>query len=36
VSIVNVDDDGNLVSGTRKAEVYLYKLRWRWWWDDSG
>ncbi|PUZ28965.1 hypothetical protein DCC81_05695 [Chitinophaga parva] len=36
VSIVNVDDDGNLVSGTRTAEVYLYKLRWRWWWDDTG
>ncbi|HEY0274185.1 MAG TPA: alpha-2-macroglobulin family protein, partial [Chitinophaga sp.] len=35
VSIVDVDDDGNLTTGSRKVEVTLYKLRWRWWWDDT-
>src|SRR5690606_21305849 len=36
VDIVNVDTDGKLLSGTRKVEVELYKIRWRWWWDESS
>lgn len=35
VSIVNVDDKGNLLSGDRKVQVELYKIRWRWWWDEN-
>ncbi|MCK7557830.1 MG2 domain-containing protein [Chitinophaga sedimenti] len=35
VSIANVDDNGNPVSGTRTVEVSLYKERWRWWWDEN-
>ncbi|MBC7865441.1 MAG: hypothetical protein IAF38_20870 [Bacteroidia bacterium] len=30
--IVNVDENGNAVSGN--AEVKIYKVNWRWWWDD--
>ncbi len=34
VDLVNVDSRGKLVpSNTLKVEVY--KLEWRWWWDDS-
>lgn len=34
VDIVTIDADGKPV--TRQAvEVSLYKLRWRWWWDNS-
>ncbi|UYQ92238.1 MG2 domain-containing protein [Chitinophaga horti] len=35
VSLVNVDVNGNAVSGTRTVEVSLYKERWRWWWDEN-
>lgn len=35
VSIVNVDEQGNLLSGDRDVQVELYKIRWRWWWDDG-
>ncbi|WP_295128020.1 MG2 domain-containing protein [uncultured Chitinophaga sp.] len=35
VSIVNVDDNGRLLSGTRTVEVSVYKVRWRWWWDEN-
>ncbi|RAJ10661.1 hypothetical protein LX64_00266 [Chitinophaga skermanii] len=35
VSIVNVDDNGNLLSGSREVEVEVYKIRWSWWWDQS-
>ncbi len=33
VRIVSVDAKGNPVD--RKLEVSLYKMRWRWWWDNS-
>lgn len=36
VDIVNVDTKGMLVGGTGKAQVELYKIQWRWWWDNSG
>jgi uncharacterized protein YfaS (alpha-2-macroglobulin family) len=36
VSIVNVDANGNLVRGNSKVQVELYKVRWRWWWDEDG
>ncbi|WP_423736638.1 alpha-2-macroglobulin family protein [Chitinophaga caseinilytica] len=35
VSIVNVDASGRFIGGSRKVEVQLYKIRWRWWWDES-
>lgn len=34
-SVVTVDADGNPVSRSN-IEMSLYKLEWRWWWDNSG
>ncbi|MEI6888391.1 MAG: alpha-2-macroglobulin family protein [Bacteroidales bacterium] len=34
ISLVNVDPDGNLVPSNR-LKVEVFKLEWRWWWDDS-
>ncbi len=36
VQIVNVNASGNTLPGTQQAEVQLYKIQWRWWWDDAG
>ncbi|MGX5820241.1 alpha-2-macroglobulin family protein [Chitinophaga lutea] len=35
VSIVGVDPQGNYLRGDREVTVKLYKVRWRWWWDES-
>lgn len=35
VNIVDVDPNGELMSGQRKIEVALYKIQWRWWWDQG-
>ncbi|MEE4116675.1 MAG: MG2 domain-containing protein [Marinilabiliaceae bacterium] len=34
VRIVTVDSDGNPVSRNR-LKVQIYKLNWKWWWDNS-
>ena len=36
IDIVNVDTKGRLIGGNGTAEVELYKIQWRWWWDNSG
>ncbi|QEC53300.1 hypothetical protein EDD80_10335 [Anseongella ginsenosidimutans] len=36
VDIVNLDTEGKLLSGSRKVKVSLYKVQWRWWWDENG
>lgn len=36
VDIVNVDTKGNAIGGSNTVEVELYKIQWRWWWDNSG
>jgi uncharacterized protein YfaS (alpha-2-macroglobulin family) len=36
ISIVNVDENGNLLSGNQEVQVELYKIRWRWWWDENS
>jgi len=35
VNIVNVDRNGKLVHGSKNVEVELYKVQWRWWWDQD-
>lgn len=35
IKIVSVDKMGKAASGTRKMEVAVYKVEWRWWWDNS-
>ena len=34
--IVNVDANGNALTGTQQMEVELYRVSWRWWWDNTG
>lgn len=34
VDIVTVDPDGNPVS--KNIDINIYKLNWRWWWDNSS
>jgi len=34
--IVDVDTKGLPVSGATTADVEVYKITWRWWWDNSG
>ncbi|HEX8460476.1 MAG TPA: MG2 domain-containing protein, partial [Segetibacter sp.] len=34
--IVNVDTKGRLLGGSSDVTIELYKIQWRWWWDNSG
>ncbi|MBX3253165.1 MAG: hypothetical protein KF862_03400 [Chitinophagaceae bacterium] len=34
--IVNVDAAGNALQGAQQVEVELYRVSWRWWWDNTG
>lgn len=34
IKLVNVDPDGNPIAANR-LKVEVFKLEWRWWWDDS-
>ena len=34
--IVNVDNRGNLLTGSNDVEVQFYRIQWRWWWDNNG
>ncbi|MDO3643086.1 alpha-2-macroglobulin [Mucilaginibacter sp. L3T2-6] len=36
IEIADVDVNGRLFSGTREVELELYKIQWRWWWDETG
>ncbi len=35
-TIAEVTPDGKPTTGTTEAEVEIYKISWRWWWDNSG
>lgn len=34
--VVNVNTQGLLLSGSANTEVELYRIQWKWWWDNSG
>ncbi|MDF2433660.1 MAG: alpha-2-macroglobulin [Mucilaginibacter sp.] len=34
--IAGVDTKGRLFTDRRRITVELYKIQWRWWWDNSG
>lgn len=34
--IADVDTKGNLIKGQRIVQVELYKVKWHWWWDNTG
>ncbi|MFY8020832.1 MAG: alpha-2-macroglobulin family protein [Bacteroidia bacterium] len=35
IQIVNLNPDGTYTTGTKKVHAKLYKINWRWWWDQS-
>ncbi|MEN0055058.1 MAG: MG2 domain-containing protein [Mucilaginibacter sp.] len=36
VDIADVDVNGNALPGNRNVQLELYKVQWRWWWDQTG
>lgn len=36
VEIVNVNRDGRLLGGSKTVTVELYKVQWRWWWEQDN
>ncbi|MBL4678206.1 MAG: hypothetical protein JKY70_18675 [Mucilaginibacter sp.] len=36
IDIADVNVNGSLLAGSRNVEVELYKIQWRWWWDETG
>ncbi len=34
-NIVDVNTDGKLLQGNQSVLVQLYKIQWRWWWDEA-
>jgi uncharacterized protein YfaS (alpha-2-macroglobulin family)/uncharacterized protein YxeA len=35
VNIINVDRNGNLLKGKKGVNVEVYKVQWRWWWEQD-
>ncbi|MES2330606.1 MAG: MG2 domain-containing protein [Bacteroidota bacterium] len=35
-AVADVNTDGTPVTGKSNMEISLYKIQWRWWWDNSG
>lgn len=35
IDIANVNTAGILLKGQQRLQVELYKIQWRWWWDDG-
>lgn len=33
--LVNLDRSGRLVAGQKQVQVELYKVQWRWWWEQE-
>jgi len=36
INIVNVDDEGKLINSSNTFKVEVFKIDWRWWWDNTG
>ncbi|RFZ84487.1 hypothetical protein DYU05_02390 [Mucilaginibacter terrenus] len=36
IQIADVDTKGNPLAGSHYVTVELYKIQWRWWWDQTG
>lgn len=34
--LADVDSRGNTITGNTNLQVQLYRIQWRWWWDDNG
>ena len=35
IDIVNVNRDGKLLASSKSVQVELYKVQWRWWWEQD-
>ncbi|MBK0381751.1 hypothetical protein I5M32_02155 [Pedobacter sp. SD-b] len=35
IDIANVDNKGDLLQGKQAVQLELYKIQWRWWWDEQ-
>lgn len=35
IDLATVNTEGKAISGSSKVDVQVYKLDWRWWWDDG-
>jgi uncharacterized protein YfaS (alpha-2-macroglobulin family) len=35
-NLVNVSTNGEVLKGNTDVEVEIYKIRWRWWWDNTN
>ena len=36
IDIVNVNRGGKLISGSKSVRVEIYKVQWRWWWEQDN
>jgi alpha-2-macroglobulin len=36
IDVVDVNTQGTPIAGASMVQVELYKVQWRWWWDNSG
>ncbi|HVV53968.1 MAG TPA: MG2 domain-containing protein, partial [Mucilaginibacter sp.] len=36
IDIADVDTKGHPFTGSRDVELEFYRIKWRWWWDDTG
>lgn len=36
IDIVNVNRDGKLLAGNKTVQVEIYKVQWRWWWEQDN
>lgn len=36
IDIVNVNRDGKLIAGSKAVQVEIYKVQWRWWWEQDN
>lgn len=36
IDIVNVDRNGKLLQGSKTVDVEMYKVQWRWWWEQDN
>jgi uncharacterized protein YfaS (alpha-2-macroglobulin family) len=36
VEVVNVNGNGKLMSGSKTVQIEVYKIQWRWWWEQDN
>jgi uncharacterized protein YfaS (alpha-2-macroglobulin family) len=36
IEVVNVNSDGKLMAGSKTVQIEVYKVQWRWWWEQDN